>query len=42
MLLLVERIAVNLTKLKMRLRVQGVARMVQDLAGIAAASRRAA
>jgi len=38
MLLLVERIAANLTKLKMHLRVQGVARMVQDLVGIAAAN----
>ena len=40
--LLVERIDVGLAGLKMRLRVQGVARMVQDLAGIAAANRRAA
>ena len=40
--LLVERIDVGLSGLKMRLRVQGVARMVQDLAGIAAANRRAA
>ena len=40
--LLVERIDVSLAGLKMRLRVQGVARMVQDLAGIAAANRRAA
>ena len=40
--LLVERIDVGLATLKMRLRVQGVARMVQDLAGIAAANRRAA
>jgi len=40
--LLVERIDVGLTGLKMRLRVQGVARMVQDLAGITAANRRAA
>ena len=42
MLLLVERIDVSLAGLKMRLRVQGVARMVQDLAGITAANRRAA
>ena len=40
--LLVERIDVGLAGLKIRLRVQGVARMVQDLAGIAAANRRAA
>ena len=40
--LLVERIDVGHAGLKMRLRVQGVARMVQDLAGIAAANRRAA
>ena len=40
--LLVDRIDVGLAGLKMRLRVQGVARMVQDLAGIAAANRRAA
>ena len=40
--LLVERIDVGLAGLKMRLRVQGVARMVQDLAGITAANRRAA
>jgi DNA invertase Pin-like site-specific DNA recombinase len=40
--LLVERIDVGLAGLKMRLRVQGVARMVQDLVGIAAANRRAA
>ena len=40
--LLVERIDVSLSGLKMRLRVQGVARMVQDHAGIAAANRRAA
>ena len=40
--LLVERIDVGLAGLKMRLRVQGVARMVQDLAGIATANRRAA
>ena len=40
--LLVERIDIGLAGLKMRLRVQGVARMVQDLAGIAAANRRAA
>ena len=40
--LLVERIDVGLAGLNMRLRVQGVARMVQDLAGITAANRRAA
>ena len=40
--LLVERIDVGLAGLKMRLRVQGVARMVQDLAGITAANRRTA
>ena len=40
--LLVERIDVGLAGLKIRLRVQGVARMVQDLVGIAAANRRAA
>ena len=40
--LLVEHIDVGLAGLKMRLRVQGVARMVQDLAEIAAANRRAA
>ena len=40
--LLVDRIDVGLAGLKMRLRVQGVARMVQDLAGITAANRRAA
>ncbi len=40
--LLVERIDVGLAGLKIRLRVQGVARMVQDLAGITAANRRAA
>jgi DNA invertase Pin-like site-specific DNA recombinase len=40
--LLVERVDVGVAGLKVRLRVQGLARMVQDLAGIAAASRRAA
>ena len=40
--LLVERVDVGLAGLKVRLRVQGLARMVQDLAGIAAAPRRAA
>jgi len=40
--LLVERVEVGVTGLKVRLRVQGLARMVQDLAGIAAAPRRAA
>ncbi len=40
--LLVERIDVGLAGLKIRLRVQGVARMVQDLAGIASTNRRAA
>ena len=40
--LLVERIDVGVAGLKVRLRVQGLARMVQDLAGIAAAPRRAA
>ena len=40
--LLVERVDVGVAGLKVRLRVQGLARMVQDLAGIAAAPRRAA
>jgi len=40
--LLVERVEVGVAGLKVRLRVQGLARMVQDLAGIAAAPRRAA
>ena len=40
--LLVERIDVGVAGLKVRLRVQGLAHMVQDLAGIAAAPRRAA
>ena len=40
--LLVERVDVGVTGLTVRLRVQGLARMVQDLAGIAAAPRRAA
>ena len=40
--LLVDRIDVGVAGLKVRLRVQGIARMVQDLAGIAAAPRRAA
>ncbi|MBM3960244.1 MAG: recombinase family protein [SAR202 cluster bacterium] len=40
--LLVERVEVGIAGLKVRLRVQGLARMVQDLAGIAAAPRRAA
>lgn len=40
--LLVERVDVGLAGLKVRLRVQGLARMVQDLAGIAAAPQRAA
>ena len=40
--LLVERVDVGVTGLTVRLRVQGLAHMVQDLAGIAAAPRRAA
>jgi len=40
--LLVERVEVGVAGLKVRLRVQGLARMVRDLAGIAAAPRRAA
>ena len=40
--LLVERVEVGVAGLKVRLRVQGIARMVQDLAGIAATPRRAA
>ena len=40
--ILVERVDVGVAGLKVRLRVQGLARMVQDLAGIAAAPRRAA
>ena len=36
--LLVERVDVGLAGLKMHLRVQGVACMVQDLVGIAAAN----
>ncbi|EDP61747.1 resolvase [alpha proteobacterium BAL199] len=40
--LLVERVDVGVAGLKVRLRVQGLARMVQDLAGIAATPRRAA
>jgi site-specific DNA recombinase len=40
--LLVERVEVGVAGLKVRLRVQGLARMVQDLAGIAATPRRAA
>ena len=40
--LLVERVEVGVAGLKVHLRVQGLARMVQDLAGIAAAPRRAA
>ena len=40
--LLVERVDVGIAGLKVRLRVQGLAHMVQDLAGIAAAPRRAA
>ena len=40
--LLVERVDVGVAGLKVRLRVQGLARMVQDLAGITAAPRRAA
>jgi hypothetical protein len=40
--LLVERVDVGVAGLKVRLRVQGLARMVRDLAGIAAAPRRAA
>ncbi len=40
--LLVERVDVGVAGLKVRLRVQGLAHMVQDLAGIAAAPRRAA
>ncbi len=40
--LLVERVEVGVDGLKIRLRVQGLARMVRDLAGIAATSRRAA
>ena len=40
--LLVERVEVGVAGLKVRLRVQGLARMVQDLAGIAAAPPRAA
>ena len=40
--LLVERVDIGVAGLKVRLRVQGLARMVQDLAGIAAAPRRAA
>ena len=40
--LLVARVDVGVARLKVRLRVQGLARMVQDLAGIAAAPRRAA
>jgi len=39
--LLLERIDVGLAGLKTRLRVQGVARMVQDLAGITATNRKA-
>ena len=40
--LLVERVEVGVAGLKVRLRVQGLARMVRDLAGIAADPRRAA
>jgi hypothetical protein len=40
--LLVERIDVGVAGVKVRLRVQGLARTVRDLAGIAAAPRRAA
>ncbi len=40
--LLVERVDVGVAGLKVRLRVQGLARMVQDLAGIAATPRRVA
>ena len=40
--LLVERVDVGVVGLKVRLRVQGLARMVRDLAGIAATPRRAA
>ena len=40
--LLVERVEVGVAGLKVRLRVEGLAHMVQDLAGIAAAPRRAA
>ena len=40
--LLVERVDIGVAGLKVRLRVQGLARMVQDLAGIATAPRRAA
>ena len=40
--LLVERVDVGVAGLRVRLRVQGLARMVQDLAGIAATPRRAA
>ena len=40
--LLVERVEVGVAGLKVRLRVQGLARMVRDLTGIAAAPRRAA
>ena len=39
---IVDRIDVGVAGLKVRLRVQGLAHMVQDLAGIAAAPRRAA
>jgi len=40
--LLVERVEVGVAGLKVRLRAQGLARMVRDLAGIAATPRRAA
>jgi len=40
--LLVERVDVGVAGLKVRLRVQGLARMVQDLAGIAGTARKAA
>jgi site-specific DNA recombinase len=40
--LLVDRVEVGVAGLKVRLRVQGLARMVRDLAGIVAAPRRAA
>jgi DNA invertase Pin-like site-specific DNA recombinase len=40
--LLVERVDVGLEALKIRLRVHGLARMIQDLAGISVAPRRAA
>ena len=40
--LLVERVEVGVAGLKVRLRVQGLARMVRDLAVIADAPRRAA